>query len=292
MNILRASCSLVAVVVLLGGWGIGLGCRSVSVRKTGGANTNTPPIVAKPTKEAATSPRPTKTASSSSIDKTLGVKPVPDTTTVSTNKSGFFAWLFGSKTAKTVPVKPETAVTVPKFQPVLNADASANTNKTFVPYRIQVNDTLIISLRGITPEQPNVEQVVDENGEIKLPYINALKAEGRTPSELESLIRETYIQQKIYKRLTVNIIVPAMTQPTFYVKGEVRSPGRLPYVNGMTLLTAIAASGGPTDFATPNMTLLRGGKKIKFNYYDLEKYPEKDQLIQAGDIIVVDKSWF
>ena len=59
----------------------------------------------------------------------------------------------------------------------------------------------------------------------------------------------------------------------------------------MTLLTAIVAAGGPTEFFTPNMILLRGGKKIKFNYYDLEKRPEQDQPIQAGDIIIVDKSW-
>ena len=29
---------------------------------------------------------------------------------------------------------------------------------------------------------------------------------------------------------------------------------------------------------------------MKFNYYDLEKHPELDQPIQAGDIVVVDKS--
>jgi polysaccharide export outer membrane protein len=215
-------------------------------------------------------------------------QPAPETTAAPASKPGFFARLFGSKTAKPIVV---TEPAVPAPAPVADT-ANLNTNKTFIPYRIQVNDTLIISLRGITPEQPNVEQVVNEHGEIKLPYINALKAEGRTTSELEELIRSTYIEQKIYKRLTVNIIIPAQTQPTFYVRGEVRTPGRVPFVSGMTLLAGIAAAGGPTDFASPNMTLLRGGKKLKFNYVDLEKHPEQDQPIQAGDIILVDKSWF
>lgn len=207
------------------------------------------------------------------------------------NKQGFFARLFAGKTNELTAVvstsaaaaKPPAAKTLP--------GTSADGSKTFIPYRIQMNDTLMVALRGITPEQPNVELVVDEHGEIKLPYINNIKAEGLTTSELETLIRETYVQQKIYKRLTVNIIVPAMTAPTFYVKGEVRSPGRLPYVNGMTLLTAIVAAGGPTEYFTPNMELLRGGKKLKFNYFDLEKHPEQDQPIQAGDIIIVNKSW-
>jgi protein involved in polysaccharide export with SLBB domain len=292
MSILRTSCSLVMVVALLSGWVAGVGCRTASARKAGNTSTNAPATVVKSTKETPAPAKPAKITSNAKVDKSATAKPLPETTAVTTNKPGFFARLFGPKTAKTTSAKPETAVAVSKPPTIAGANVTTNTNKTYVPYRIQVNDTLIISLRGITPEQPNVEQVVDEHGEIKLAYINALKAEGRTPSELETLIRETYIEQKIYKRLTVNVIIPAQTQPTFYVKGEVRSPGRIPFVSGMTLLAGIVAAGGPTDFFTPNMTLLRGGKRIKFNYYDLEKYPDKDQPVQAGDIIVVDKSWF
>lgn len=167
-------------------------------------------------------------------------------------------------------------------------------NKPFAPYRIQVNDTLFISLRGITPEQPNLEMVVDEKGDIKLPYINTLKAEGATASELEDTVRQSYLTHKIYRNLTVNIIIPsqATPNPTFYIKGEVRSPGRIPFVNGMTVLAAIAAAGGPTDYFSPDMTLLRGTQKIKMNYHDIEKHPDHDRPIQAGDIIIVDKSWF
>ena len=167
-------------------------------------------------------------------------------------------------------------------------------NKPFAPYRIQVNDTLLIALRGITPEQPNLEMVVDEKGDIKLPYINTVKAEGATASELEDAIRQSYLTHKIYRNLTVNVILPSQVapSPTFYIKGEVRSPGRIPFVNGMTVLTAIAAAGGPTDYFSPDMTLLRGTQKIKINYHDIEKHPDHDQPIQSGDIIIVEKSWF
>ncbi|TAN38675.1 MAG: hypothetical protein EPN23_02085 [Verrucomicrobia bacterium] len=167
-------------------------------------------------------------------------------------------------------------------------------NKPFTPYRIQVNDSLMISLRGITPEQPNLEMVVDEKGDIKMPYINTVKAEGATASELEDAIRQSYLTHKIYRNLTVNIIIPAQAtpSPTFYIKGEVRSPGRVPFQNGMTVLTAIAAAGGPTDYFSPDMTLLRGTQKIKINYNDIEKHPDRDQPVQAGDIIIVEKSLF
>ncbi|MCX7008564.1 MAG: polysaccharide biosynthesis/export family protein [Kiritimatiellaeota bacterium] len=318
MITLRSSLSVMLAGVLLGSLVMSLGCHSPGARKTGIASTPPPSVTAvKPVVQgtpAATASKPgffarlfgskarqpastnatqrgeSKPTPPSAVVVVKPVKPgVQETPAATVDKPGFFARLFGSKTdlsASTASAQTE------KPKPVTVAPVHTDTNRTFIPYRIQVNDTLIVAMRGITPEQPNVELVVDEHGEIKLPYINNIKAEGRTTSELETLIRETYIQQKIYKRITVNIIVPAMTSPTFYVKGEVHSPGRLPYVNGMTLLTTIAAAGGPTDFATPNMELLRGGKKIKFNYYDLEKHPDQDQPIQAGDIVIVNKTWF
>lgn len=263
MTHLRISFSDTALLVLTISVLLSAGCRKVVAGKesNGGTSATPPPVVA--------------------------AKPVADhkSDSPSGKRSGFFSRLFSSKEA-------QATVTTNSMAQSAVSVSSTDGSRTHIPYRIQVNDTLLVSLRSITPEQPNVELIVDENGEIKLPYINSIKAEGRTTSELETLIRDTYLSQKIFKRMTVNVIVPAMTQPTFYVKGEVRSPGRLPYVNGMTLLTAIAAAGGPTDFASSSMVLLRGGKKIKFNYYDLEKHPDQDQPIQAGDIVVVDKSIF
>jgi len=263
MTTQHASRSLAVAGVLIGSLLLGAGCHKLSAGKSGAASAPPPPPV------VVTQPAPA---------------PAP---VAVTNQPGFFARWFGS--SSTVPAAGATAQ---KPGPRASVATESGDNKAYVPYRIQVNDTLLVALRSITPEQPNIELVVDENGEIKLPYINSIKAEGRTTSELETIIRDTYLTQKIYKRMTVNVIVPSQTQPTFYIKGEVRSPGRLPYVNGMTLLTAIAGAGGPTDFASDSMELLRGGKKIKFNYYDLEKHPEKDQAIQAGDIIIVSKSLF
>jgi polysaccharide export outer membrane protein len=322
----HAHLSLVVAGVLIGSLLLGSGCHKLSAGKSGASSAPPPPPVvvtqpapttapvavtnqpgffarhfaSKPSQPAAgtaakkvTPPAPPVVETKLAVEApppppVVVTKPAPTTAPVAvTNQPGFFARLFGSSSS--APAAGATAQNPGPRAPVATESGDA---KTYVPYRIQVNDTLLVALRSITPEQPNIELVVDENGEIKLPYINSIKAEGRTTSELESLIRDTYITQKIYKRMTVNVIVPAMTQPTFYIKGEVRSPGRLPYVNGMTLLTAIAGAGGPTDFASDNMELLRGGKKIKFNYYDLEKHPEKDQAIQAGDIIIVSKSLF
>ena len=285
MTTTRAALSFVVAGVLIGSLVLGAGCRKFSANKNGAAGAPPPPpaVVTQP---AVPMPPPVVVTEPAAPKLPPVVEAKPAAAATSAKEPGFFARLFPSKSAQ-----PAAATAASNAAPSDQAAKTNDASKAYIPYRIQVNDTLLIALRSITPEQPNIELVVDENGEIKLPYINSIKADGRTTSELETTIRDTYINQKIYKRMTVNVIVPAMTQPTFYIKGEVRSPGRLPYVNGMTLLTAIAAAGGPSDFATPNMELLRGGKKIKFNYYDLEKHPEQDQPIQAGDIIIVYKSW-
>jgi polysaccharide export outer membrane protein len=285
MTTMRTSLALMVVGVLLGSLLLGSGCRKFSGSKAGASSsvTKPAPVVAK--KPAAPKPPPVVATKPPPVVVTQAAEVVPPP--AAPREPGFWARHFGSKPAQ--PAAGTAARTpAPKAAPVT---VNVETNKSYVPYRIQINDTLLIALRSIIPEQPNIELVVDENGEIKLPYINSIKAEGQTTSELETIIRDTYLTQKIYKRMTVNVIVPSQTTPTFYIKGEVRSPGRLPYVNGMTMLTAIAAAGGPSDFFTPNMEILRGGKKIKVNYYDLEKHPEQDPPIQAGDIIIVYKSW-
>ena len=241
-------------------WLAGAGCRSTTGRNPGEANLS-PSMVKTPTEPALSA----------------------------TNKPGFMSRHFGSKTNQPA----MGATPAPRIEASMPpASVRSNTDTTFTPYRIQASDTLLIALRGITPEQPSIELVVDENGEIRLPYINDIKAAGKTTSELENIIRDAYLTQKIYKHLTVNVIVPSQTAPTFYIKGEVRSPGRIPYVNGMTVLSAVAAAGGPTDFASSDLMLLRGSKRVKLNYSELEKHPERDQPIQAGDIVILERSWF
>jgi polysaccharide export outer membrane protein len=74
----------------------------------------------------------------------------------------------------------------------------------------------------------------------------------------------------------------------FYATGEVKSPGRYPYDEDMTVLMAVATAGGFTDKASSKgIYILRetaGSKqKIKVRLED---------FIQPGDTVVVPESWF
>ncbi len=167
-----------------------------------------------------------------------------------------------------------------------NAAALASTGGA--SYRLRSGDTLIIHLRTTQLEQ--IESLVDENGDVKLPFIGTVRAAGFTASELEDRIQKDYVEKKIYRYLTVHVLVPTRS---YFVRGEVRGPGRFSLVGSVTVLQAIATAGGYTDFADlTDVRLTRGDKTVRLNAKDIERNPEKDIEIEAGDVIVVKRTWY
>jgi len=155
-------------------------------------------------------------------------------------------------------------------------------------YRLQPLDPIVIHFSGIR-EQQELNIVIDENGEINLLHLDPIKAAGLTTSELERKIEEAYIKGKIYKTVSVNV---TMTAKTYFIQGEVNSPGQYPLEGGKTLLQAIAAARGYTPYASNRITITRGGRIYEFNRKELEKDPTKDVQIEPEDIIKVWQSWY
>ena len=157
-------------------------------------------------------------------------------------------------------------------------------------YLLQKGDPLVIHLRGIYPQDQEVEDIIDDNGNVTLPFLGDILAAGRPTSELESYIRDRYISGGYYRNITVSVVMP---QRTYFIRGEVRAPGRFPVVGGLTMLQAIAAAGGYTEFAnSKKVNLIRGGRTTTFNMRDIERRPEQDIRLESGDVIVVERSLF
>jgi polysaccharide export outer membrane protein len=77
------------------------------------------------------------------------------------------------------------------------------------------------------------------------------------------------------------------------VRGEVLQPGRYKLTSGLTVVRALAAAGGYTEFANPRkVKILRGGKAFYVNLRELEQYPDRDIEIKPGDVMVVPRSMF
>lgn len=159
-----------------------------------------------------------------------------------------------------------------------------------VVYRLKAMDSIAIQLKGLPIGSDMIESVIDEQGNISLPYIGSVKAAGLTTSELEKAIYKDYVDGQIY-RDSISITVTA-EQQSFYLWGEIRQPGRYPLTAGTTLLQAIASAGGYSSFANQKkVELIRGSDKYNFNGKDLEQTPEKDPEIESGDVIRVERSF-
>lgn len=165
---------------------------------------------------------------------------------------------------------------------------ATNVAATSAGYRLRQGDALVINLTGI-PKEEQIEVVINESGAINLPYINEVRAVGKTRAELEIEIRNRYLVQQIYKNLAVNVLVPGQF---YFMQGEVKGPGRYVLVSGLTVTRAIAAAGGYTDYARQGkIQINRGNRVLWINGSEAEKRPEKDLPIEAGDVILVHRSW-
>jgi polysaccharide export outer membrane protein len=126
---------------------------------------------------------------------------------------------------------------------------------------------------------------VDGSGKISLPLIGKVKAGGLTIRETETVIVDK-LKPDYLKNPRVSLEV--MNYRPFYIIGEVKKPGSYPYVNGMTVVNAIALGGGYTYRARENNIYITRAK-------DPERSKQKashDTLVLPGDIIEVPERYF
>jgi len=158
--------------------------------------------------------------------------------------------------------------------------------------RIGPMDLLDISVFG-APDLDNSYQV-DFEGKLKLPLIGTIPAAGFTASQLatnlERRLGETYLQDP-----DVTVRVSEASKRFMTVDGSVQKPGMYPVEGQLTLLQAIALSGGPSDNAnTRRVVVFRQieGKRhaAGFDLKEIRQGNAEDPIVYANDIIVVDGS--
>lgn len=148
----------------------------------------------------------------------------------------------------------------------------------FIPAEAGVRPGNFVSL-------PN--QNVDSAGFITVPYAGAIKAQGRTPSE---------IQQDIVKALgnraiEPQVVVALITQNTSLISvlGEVNTPSRLQAnAAGERVLDVISRAGGPKGQGYETwVTLERNGKRATVPFGALVYQPANNVWVHPGDTIYV-----
>lgn len=160
---------------------------------------------------------------------------------------------------------------------------------------IKPTDTILMRISGVPAEdaaQISQPYSIASDGKIPLPLVGRITAAGMTPSELGVRVEQTYKQAEIFTNPTVVVSTPENAANgavrKVSINGEVRLPQRAAYEDGMTLLDAIAAAGGFTDWAnTKKVRLIRNGKVQEHDVSRISAEPERNVTLQPDDKIIV-----
>ena len=144
-------------------------------------------------------------------------------------------------------------------------------------------DTVRVTVYG--HEDLSGEFEVDGAGRISLPLIRDVVAAGRSLQELEEIITAElspdYLKQP-------RVSAEVLNYRPFYIIGEVGEPGSYPYVNGMTVINAVAVAGGFTYRARKSR--IRIVRKSGEGTVELEA--SNDTAVMPGDVIEVPERLF
>jgi len=158
-------------------------------------------------------------------------------------------------------------------------------------YVVGTEDILTINVW----KEPEISKVVPvrPDGMISLPLVGEIKATGLTPIQLQDQISNSL--RKVMSDPQVTVIDSEVHSLAFNVVGQVLKPGYYPLTRRMTVLDAIALSGGFQPFAKQKKvyvlrTAANGNQvRLPFNYKNVVKGKNADQNIelQPRDTVVV-----
>ncbi len=210
--------------------------------------------------------------------------------------------------AQQPPTPPPPINTAPQNQPPPTSTQPAQTNAATAPgqakapslpaasspgapvdsnsYKVGPSDVLLIRVWA-EPEFSGAV-AVQQNGNFTLPLVGDLPAAGKTPIEIQDLLAKALTKYVVKPLVTVT--VQDVGSKKYYMDGLIARPGEYPLATPISILEAISKAGGLQDFANAkHIYILRGNKRIYFNYKDVlrGKRMEQNVQIEPGDHIVV-----
>ena len=126
---------------------------------------------------------------------------------------------------------------------------------------------------------------VDGSGNVRLPLIGQIRAEGLTVRQLEVAIVAGLSPRFL---LNPKVSVEISTYRPFTILGEVNKPGEYPFESGMTVPNAVALAGGFTYRANENTVFVRHKGTTK----EVEVPADDRTAVDPGDTIRVDERIF
>ena len=147
-------------------------------------------------------------------------------------------------------------------------------------YAIGVDDVVQVAVWR-NPEL-GINVPVRPDGKISVPLVGDVEAGGRTPTEVSADIQDklaAYVRDP-----QVAVILTDLRSHEYLsrvrVTGAVRQPVSIPYRQGMTVLDAVLAAGGITEFAAPDRSDLHRRADDGTRTYEVRL----DRILSRGDL--------
>lgn len=150
-------------------------------------------------------------------------------------------------------------------------------------YRLGPQDEIVMTVFG--QEDLSGTFVVDGEGRVALPLVGDVEIGGMTIRQAEAAVADE-LRPDYLRNPRVSIQVT--NYRPFYILGEVKEPGSYPYVDGMTVVQAVALAGGYTYRARQDdVMIVRGGTGARS-----KEQARQETRVLPGDIIEVPERFF
>jgi len=175
------------------------------------------------------------------------------------------------------------------LSPVILAENSASLkdNRSYLLVQGDVLDISVWKEEGLQSEV-----LVRPDGKLSFPLVGHIQAAGKTPEQVELVIREKL--KEFIPDPVVTVLVRLVSGNTVYVIGQISKPGQYTVQEDGDVMQVLSLAGGLTPFANvKNLKILRriGASQtvFKFNYDEVSTGVKLEQniLLDAGDVVVV-----
>ncbi|HOJ70325.1 MAG TPA: polysaccharide biosynthesis/export family protein [Syntrophorhabdaceae bacterium] len=159
---------------------------------------------------------------------------------------------------RTVVVRPDGKITLPikgdfaaaglkptELALVIKKTYSDILNEPVVTVSVNKYSSKIFELQKAITNAPRGQAklvTIGPDGNVYLPMLKGIKASGKTIDELRDLINNEYRYE--FNNLSVSILIERIVGNRIFIFGEIQRPGPIPVDKPMTIMQAVAASGG------------------------------------------------
>jgi polysaccharide export outer membrane protein len=167
-----------------------------------------------------------------------------------------------------------------------------------LPYRIAPGDQLSVDFGAVLDGKPIRTEglIVRPDGMITLNPIGDVRAAGRTPGELDSVLTRQYVD--VFREPNITVTVSHLAGNYVHVLGQVRNPGSYEVLPNATVLQAVVRAGGPAMNASMGSVVLMrrtGPSSMAIRKVSLDRaihagHTSQDPYVRRFDIIFVPRT--